>query len=53
MTSEEKLQVAKQLAKLGVDVIEAGFPIASKDDFFAVQQVRAAPEASRGKGEAG
>lgn len=39
MTSEEKLQVAKQLHRLGVDVIEAGFPIASPDDFFAVQQI--------------
>jgi len=41
MTSEEKLQVAKQLAKLGVDVIEAGFPIASRDDFLAVEQIAA------------
>jgi len=39
MTSEEKMQVAKQLARLGVDVIEAGFPIASPDDFTAVQQI--------------
>mmetsp|Transcript_3284 Transcript_3284/g.6568 ORF Transcript_3284/g.6568 Transcript_3284/m.6568 type:complete len:651 (+) Transcript_3284:133-2085(+) len=39
MTSEEKMQVAKQLAKLGVDVIEAGFPIASNDDFLAVNQI--------------
>ena len=39
MTSEEKLQIAKQLHKLGVDVIEAGFPIASQDDFAAVKQI--------------
>jgi len=39
MTSEEKLQVAKQLHKLGVDIIEAGFPIASLDDFAAVKQI--------------
>ena len=39
MTSEEKLQVAKQLHKLGVDIIEAGFPVASLDDFAAVKQV--------------
>uniref|UniRef100_A0A7S0VM37 2-isopropylmalate synthase n=1 Tax=Hemiselmis tepida TaxID=464990 RepID=A0A7S0VM37_9CRYP len=39
MTSEEKMQVAKQLAKLGVDVIEAGFPIASNDDFAAVNAI--------------
>jgi len=29
MNVDEKLQVARQLVKLGVDVIEAGFPIAS------------------------
>ncbi|CAN0033677.1 unnamed protein product, partial [Hapterophycus canaliculatus] len=33
MTREEKLMVAKQLSKLGVDIIEAGFPIASPGDF--------------------
>ena len=32
-----RLQVAKQLARLGVDVIEAGFPVASPDDFQAVK----------------
>jgi isopropylmalate/homocitrate/citramalate synthase len=31
------LQVARQLARLGVDVIEAGFPVASPDDFQAVK----------------
>ncbi|MFQ5711519.1 MAG: 2-isopropylmalate synthase [Candidatus Geothermarchaeales archaeon] len=36
---EEKLRVAKQLAKLGVDVIEAGFPITSPDDFKAVKLI--------------
>ena len=35
----EKLQVGKQLARLKVDVIEAGFPIASPGDFAAVQAV--------------
>lgn len=39
MTAEEKLQVAKQLAKLGVDIIEAGFPIASPGDFDAVKRI--------------
>ncbi len=39
MNIEEKLQVAKQLAKLGVDVIEAGFPIASEGDFEAVKEI--------------
>ncbi len=39
LTSEEKLEVAYQLEKLGVDIIEAGFPIASSDDFKAVSLV--------------
>lgn len=39
MTIMEKLQMAKQLEKLKVDVIEAGFPIASPDDFEAVKQI--------------
>lgn len=39
MTSKEKLDVARQLAKLGVDIIEAGFPAASKDDFEAVKMI--------------
>ena len=36
---EEKLEIARQLEKLGVDVIEAGFPIASQGDFEAVRLV--------------
>eukprot|EP00904_Undaria_pinnatifida_P005742 jgi/Undpi1/2298/HiC_scaffold_13.g05682.m1 len=39
MTGEEKLLVAKQLSKLGVDIIEAGFPIASQGDFQAVHEI--------------
>ncbi len=39
MNLEEKLRVAKQLQKLNVDVIEAGFPITSKDDFEAVKTI--------------
>lgn len=39
LTSSEKLEIARMLAKLGVDIIEAGFPIASPDDFAAVQQI--------------
>src|SRR3954454_1611356 len=35
----EKLEIAEQLARLGVDVIEAGFPIASQGDFEAVQTI--------------
>src|SRR5438874_6031016 len=38
----EKLEIAEQLARLGVDVIEAGFPVASQGDFEAVQAIGAA-----------
>ncbi|MCB0994616.1 MAG: 2-isopropylmalate synthase [Acidimicrobiales bacterium] len=38
----EKLEIAEQLARLGVDVIEAGFPIASQGDFEAVHAIAAA-----------
>ncbi|HYL18672.1 MAG TPA: 2-isopropylmalate synthase [Burkholderiales bacterium] len=41
MNVQEKLRLAKQLDKLGVDVIEAGFPIASDGDFEAVQKIAA------------
>ena len=36
MTFDEKIQVAELLDAMGVDVIEAGFPIASQGDFEAV-----------------
>ncbi|NLC78071.1 MAG: 2-isopropylmalate synthase [Clostridia bacterium] len=36
---QEKLEIAAQLARLGVDVIEAGFPITSKGDFNAVKAI--------------
>ena len=36
---EEKVEIAQQLARLGVDIIEAGFPIASPGDFAAVQAI--------------
>ncbi|MEA1990032.1 MAG: 2-isopropylmalate synthase [Pseudomonadota bacterium] len=39
MTKEEKIRIAKQLEKLQVDVIEAGFPAASQGDFESVQAV--------------
>jgi 2-isopropylmalate synthase len=39
MTSTEKLEVARALARLGVDVIEAGFPAASPDDLAAVRAI--------------
>ena len=41
MGLHEKLQVARQLEKLNVDIIEAGFPAASPGDFEAVRQVAA------------
>ena len=39
MTTEEKLQVAEQLARLNVDIIEAGFPAASPGDLAAVKEI--------------
>jgi len=47
MNLEEKLQVAEALVELGVDVIEAGFPIASEGDF---ESVRAVGRQCRGSG---
>ena len=41
MTAAEKLRVARQLDLLGVDIIEAGFPIASDGDFAAVRAIAA------------
>ncbi|HYA25020.1 MAG TPA: 2-isopropylmalate synthase [Terriglobales bacterium] len=41
MNVQEKLRMAHQLDRLGVDVIEAGFPIASDGDFAAVQAIAA------------
>jgi len=38
-TPDDKVEIAAQLARLGVDIIEAGFPIASEGDFAAVQRV--------------
>src|SRR3712207_5533738 len=35
----EKLEIAEQLARLGVDIIEAGFPVASQGDFEAVEAI--------------
>ncbi len=39
MTTEEKLQVAEQLVRLNVDIIEAGFPAASPGDLAAVKEI--------------
>src|SRR5260370_3638264 len=39
MTHEEKVEVAELLDQMGVDIIEAGFPIASEGDFHAVHEI--------------
>src|SRR5271166_3250510 len=39
MNADEKLRMARQLDRLGVDVIEAGFPVSSEGDFHSVQLV--------------
>ncbi len=39
MNLREKMEVARQLARLNVDVIEAGFPVISEGDFVAVQRI--------------
>src|SRR3972149_4015360 len=39
MTSAEKLELARVLARMGVDIIEAGFPAASPDDLEAVRKI--------------
>ena len=39
MNTEEKLEIARQLVRLGVDVIEAGFPISSPGDFESVRRL--------------
>ena len=48
LTMAAKLEIAHALARLGVDIIEAGFPAASADDFAAVHQI--APEVGRDGG---
>ena len=39
LTVPEKMEIAHQLAKLRVDVIEAGFPVSSNEDFDAVRRI--------------
>ncbi|PQD96333.1 2-isopropylmalate synthase [Pradoshia eiseniae] len=39
LTSMEKIEIARQLERLGVDIIEAGFPAASQGDFESVKQI--------------
>ena len=52
MTSAEKLEIARSLARLGVDIIEAGFPAASPDDLEAVRRI-AEEVGNPAKGEPG
>ncbi len=47
MNQTEKLEIAHQLARLGVDIIEAGFPIASKGDFESVELIAREVKGSR------
>ncbi|PIQ88808.1 MAG: 2-isopropylmalate synthase [Candidatus Omnitrophica bacterium CG11_big_fil_rev_8_21_14_0_20_42_13] len=46
LNKEEKIQIAGALSELGVDVIEAGFPVSSKGDFQSVKSVAAAVKKS-------
>ncbi|KAJ1956364.1 2-isopropylmalate synthase (Alpha-isopropylmalate synthase) (Alpha-IPM synthetase), partial [Linderina pennispora] len=39
LNTEEKIEIARQFSRLGVDVLEAGFPVASPGDFNAVQRI--------------
>ncbi len=41
MNTDEKLEIARQLVRLGVDVIEAGFPVSSPGDFESVRRIGA------------
>lgn len=41
LDAQKKLEIARSLARLGVDVIEAGFPVSSPGDFAAVKQIAA------------
>jgi len=47
MHTDEKLVIAHQLERLGVDIIEGGFPVASQGDFEAVQRISAEVRAPR------
>jgi 2-isopropylmalate synthase len=47
MNTDEKLAVAHQLERLGVDIIESGFPVASQGDFNAVQRIASEIRGSR------
>ena len=51
MTREEKLRIGRQLERMHVDVIEAGFPAASDGDFESVKAVAAAMACRQGSQE--
>ncbi|GIT90785.1 2-isopropylmalate synthase [Jannaschia pagri] len=46
MTHDEKLEIASMLDEMGVDIIEAGFPIASEGDFAAVSEIARAAQSA-------
>jgi 2-isopropylmalate synthase len=49
MNTNEKLRLAVQLEKLGVDILEAGFPAASAGDFEAVSEIAKRLKKNRGR----
>jgi 2-isopropylmalate synthase len=49
MSFEEKLEIAEMLDDMGVDVIEAGFPITSEGDFQAVSEIARRSPACRAR----
>lgn len=49
LTVDEKLSIARALSRLGVDIIEAGFPFASPGDFEAVQKIAQLVERKMGR----
>jgi 2-isopropylmalate synthase len=53
LNKTEKLEIAHQLARLGVDVIEAGFPITSPGDFESVQAIAREARGCQGTGARG
>ena len=53
MNETEKLEIAQQLARMGVDVVEAGFPVASRGDFDSVALIAREVRGSRIAGLSG
>jgi 2-isopropylmalate synthase len=46
LTKAEKVEIAEQLARLQVDILEAGFPISSQGEFEAVREIARRPATS-------